>query len=364
VSCCGRDERGACSNPRAPTRLLNKRWVCVTLVASCLPEHMSFLSPSPHARVFVRQSPKLVVTVGAQSNVVQDGLVAYFPPSLSGFLYPSSGDSSGGYAVAFTGSNLGPSTAHLVLHFGGFQCVAAVRSGGNPLLFEVPTASPSSLQQAPTIFVRAGGGGLDTVLSCPVPASHVASLSPLACARAAWCLACSSLVFVCVCVCVHAGIAAVQVHSHSAGLCLAPAGAGRDLPVLVARGAVNTTVPAMHFSYDPPAIASVSPLIVEQGACVHVCLCACSLSQIVCIVACFAPLPPPSLRSLLVLLCVRCGKTCTGYPALGNFFVTITGTSFTALPDPSALVVTVSGKPCDSFVNRTHTSVSAPCGSG
>ncbi len=59
----------------------------------------------------------MIVSVGGQSNAVTTGILGYFAPSLSGFLFPSSGDSSGGYVVGFSGRNLGPATANITLYF-------------------------------------------------------------------------------------------------------------------------------------------------------------------------------------------------------------------------------------------------------
>ena len=78
------------------------------------------------------QDPHVIVSVGGQSNAVTTGILGYFAPSLSGFLLPSSGDSSGGYVVGFSGRNLGPATASLTLLLGGFPCVSTVRDGSLP----------------------------------------------------------------------------------------------------------------------------------------------------------------------------------------------------------------------------------------
>jgi hypothetical protein len=76
----------------------------------------------------VGANPPLVVTVDGQSNAVTTGLVGYYPPALSGFVFPANGDSSGGSIVTFTGTNLGPTTSLLVVSMGFFPCVVAVHT--------------------------------------------------------------------------------------------------------------------------------------------------------------------------------------------------------------------------------------------
>jgi hypothetical protein len=178
----------------------------------------------------VAAAPHLVVHVDGQVNAVQVGLVAYYPPTLTGFLFPATGDTSGGYLVAFAGANLGPATSALTLLFGDYRCPVAV-------------------------------------------------------------------------------------HTHVSGVCVVGPGAGRGLAVVVARVGVdgsigvNSTAPQMRFSYDAPAVVSVRPV-----------------------------------------------DPMVGYPTVGNFWVTIEGTSFTTLMDSALFSVLVSNRPCDSPVNRTHTS--------
>jgi hypothetical protein len=81
------------------------------------------------------QNPRVVVSVGGQSNPVQTGLLSYLGPALTGFLFPSSGDSSGGFSVAFTGTNLGGPTSNVTLYFSRppstarYACVVVVRVG-------------------------------------------------------------------------------------------------------------------------------------------------------------------------------------------------------------------------------------------
>jgi hypothetical protein len=63
------------------------------------------------------QAPRLVVSVAGQVNAEQRGFVTYEPPTLTGYLYPSTGDSEGGTLVMFSGRNLGPPTSPLQLRF-------------------------------------------------------------------------------------------------------------------------------------------------------------------------------------------------------------------------------------------------------
>ncbi len=179
----------------------------------------------------VSASPRLAVFVADLSNEEQTGLVAYLPPTLSGFLEPNHGDSSGGYSVVFTGANFGPASSLLTLYF-----------------------------------------------------NHAGRRYPCVVTR----------------------------HDHELGVCTVSPGAGADLAVTVETAgrpsSANVTAAPILFSYHAPSVTGVVAVDLSLG-----------------------------------------------YPAVGNFLVTVQGSSFTADP-----VVTVSGRPCQAVAGTVvpaHSSV-------
>lgn len=199
-------------------------------------------------------------------------VLAYSAPSLSEALIPASGDSSGGYLVAFAGDNFGPPAAPLALlfsnpatgarypcnvtahthHYG--QCMVGP-GAGRGLLVSVATAgrgeTPALLANASVVFsynppmvsgVNAPGGapavgGFPLQLwgsSLTVDPDTAVTVSGRPC------------------------VLAPGSRSHVALNCTMPPGYGRHHPIVVT--AAGQPSAAFFFDYDPPVVLDVQPV--------------------------------------------------------------------------------------------------------
>jgi hypothetical protein len=228
----------------------------------------------------VGSNPALVVTVAGQSNAVSRGLVGYFPPALSGFVFPSNADASGGAVVAFVGRDLGPPVADLVLLLGDSPCVVVMHSHMHGLC----RVSPGAGRGLPVVVVRGSGLGTDAdpegvttsvaatfsydppVIMGITPVDPTrgypavggfsvlitgTSFTTLTDPRSFW-------------VTVSGSVCANPINrTHTTVVCVMPANFGRGHPVVVWAGG-QASAPFL-FDYDPPVILSVRPEVTLRG---------------------------------------------------------------------------------------------------
>jgi hypothetical protein len=221
----------------------------------------------------VSASPRLVVTVADLSNEVQTGLLAYLPPSLSGFLEPNKGDSSGGYSVVFTGSNFGPPSSVLTLYFNHagarYPCVVTRHDhelgvctvspgGGANLTVTVETAGREGDNATTNAAVQfsyyapsvTGVHAVDASRGFPAIGNFVVSIQGSS-------LTTSPEVTVSGRPC--PVVAGTVVSTHASVNCTVPPNYGRRHPVVVT--AANQRSPPYFFDYDPPVVRSVVAVI-------------------------------------------------------------------------------------------------------
>ncbi len=221
--------------------------------------------------------PRLAISVGGQSNVVQTGLVAYMPPRLTSFLTPPSRGSEGGIVAFFTGANLGPATANLTVYFNrvdapvryacnvtqhdhvsGFCVVPPGAGAGLAVTVETTGRSPEPVPLEPTVTYSYDPPVVVSVEPV-VPAAGRPTVGGFVVQLRGSSLTLESQVTV-------SGLPCAVVpgtRTHVSVNCTVPANFGVQHPLVVT--AAGQTNPPFFFSYDGPVVTEVRPLVEVNG---------------------------------------------------------------------------------------------------